>query len=144
MTTPRAFVDSTISTDFPSAIVGGAIGGYPMGRWQHLSRFRGMPQVEHETNKTTFAPLGTACAKKDLRAPPMRYINRWSGTEKGFAHLGAPNLPHHSRTGNLTIIESPRNSHQGAGYILSKISAANNNKYLCTSEITILVSEEIR
>ncbi len=38
--------------------------------------------------------------------------------------------PHHSRTGDPTIIESPRNSRQGAGYILLKMSDANNNNNL--------------
>ncbi len=39
--TPRSFADFIISTDFPSANVRGAIGGRPMGRWQHLSGLRG-------------------------------------------------------------------------------------------------------
>ncbi len=41
MKTPRSFADSTISTNFPSVNVRGAIGGRPMGRWQHLSGLRG-------------------------------------------------------------------------------------------------------
>ncbi len=38
-------------------------------------------------------PLGSTRAKTDLRAPPRGYINRWSGTELGLAHLGVPYFP---------------------------------------------------
>ncbi len=46
MKTPRSFVDSTISTDFPSVNIRGAVGGC----------------------------IGTACAKRDLGAPFMGNI----------------------------------------------------------------------
>ncbi len=64
--------------------------------------------------------MGTACAKKDLRAPPRGYINRWSGTDVGLAHLGAPYFP-------IIVGLASDNSRQGAGYIFSKMSAANSN-----------------
>ncbi len=72
--------------------------------------------------------MGSACAKKDHRAPPRGYINRWSGTEVGLAYLGAPNLPIIVGLASLLIIYSPKNSRQGAGYILSKMSAVNNEQ----------------
>ncbi len=37
----RSFADSTIFTYFLSVNVRGAIGGCPMGRWQHLSGLKG-------------------------------------------------------------------------------------------------------
>ncbi len=40
-----------------------------------------------------YFPLSTSHAKRDLSVPPRRYINCWSETEVGVAHLGAPNLP---------------------------------------------------
>ncbi len=49
MKTPRSFADSTISTDFPSANVRGAIGRCPMGRWQHLS---GLRERSHFTDQS--------------------------------------------------------------------------------------------
>ncbi len=36
MATPRSFAVSTIATGVPSAKVRGVVGGWPMGRWQHL------------------------------------------------------------------------------------------------------------
>ncbi len=47
--------------------------------------------------------MGSACAKKDLRAPPRGYTNRWSGTEVGLAHLRAPNLPIIVRLASLIL-----------------------------------------
>ncbi len=42
---------------------------------------------------TTFILHHVACAKEDLCAPPTGYMNRWSGTEVGSAHLGVPYFP---------------------------------------------------
>ncbi len=72
--------------------------------------------------------LGTACAKKDLRAPPRGYINSLVGEICGFGLCRSTIFPHQSRTGDPNIIKSPRNSRQGAGSIWSKISASITNK----------------
>ncbi len=47
------------------------------------------------------------------------------GDRSGFDPSRSTKSPHHSRTGVPTFIELPSNSRQGAGYILSKMSAAN-------------------
>ncbi len=54
-----------------------------------------------------------------------------TGDRGGFDPSRSTKSPHHSRTGDPAIIQSPRNSRQGAGYVLSKMSAANNNNKRC-------------
>ncbi len=55
----------------------------------------------------------------------------WTVEDRGWSGLSRNTIfPHHSRTGIHTFIASPRNSRQGASFILSMTSAANNNKII--------------
>ncbi len=58
------------------------------------------------------------------------------GDRGGFCPSRSTIFPHHSRTGDPTVIKSLQKPHQGAGYILSKICAANKHNKFFSSFVT--------
>ncbi len=50
MATPRSFAVSTIATGVPSSEVRGVVGGWPMGRWQHLLELSGRSHVTDQSH----------------------------------------------------------------------------------------------
>ncbi len=73
-------------------------------------------------------PLGNACANRSFIVPPRGVYQLLVGDRGGFDPSRRTKSPNHSRTSDPTVIKLPKNYCEGAGCILSRMSAANNNK----------------
>ncbi len=71
MKTPRPFADPTMSIDFQSANVRGAIGGCRIGRWQHLSGLRGRSNSTDQSQAGAKAKLCVVVTLRTLVGVPI-------------------------------------------------------------------------